>query len=104
MKLVDIDTKITALLWDDEHEEETERPQTTEKPQETKQPTGTDKPAATDKPQETEKSAFTDVTKEAYYYEPVMWAIENGITSGFRSSSFCLIRCSGMRALTSERL
>ena len=25
MKLVDIDTKITALLWDDEHEEYTEQ-------------------------------------------------------------------------------
>lgn len=28
MKLVNIDTKITALLWDDEHEEETEREMT----------------------------------------------------------------------------
>lgn len=28
MKLVDLDTKITALLWDDEHEEETEREMT----------------------------------------------------------------------------
>lgn len=28
MKLVDIDTKITALLWDDEHEEETTREMT----------------------------------------------------------------------------
>ena len=28
MKLVDIDTKITALLWDDEHEQETEREMT----------------------------------------------------------------------------
>lgn len=28
MKLVDIETKITAILWDDEHEEETEREMT----------------------------------------------------------------------------
>lgn len=28
MKLVNLDTKITALLWDDEHEEETEREMT----------------------------------------------------------------------------
>ena len=28
MKLVDIDTRITALLWDDEHEEETTREMT----------------------------------------------------------------------------
>lgn len=28
MKLVDIETKITAILWDDEHEQETEREMT----------------------------------------------------------------------------
>jgi len=28
MKLVDLNTKITALLWDDEHEEEIEREMT----------------------------------------------------------------------------
>lgn len=28
MKLVDIDTKITALLWDDEHDEEVSREMT----------------------------------------------------------------------------
>ena len=28
MKLVDIDTKVTVLLWDDEHEEEVEREMT----------------------------------------------------------------------------
>ena len=28
------------------------------------------------------ESAFTDVPVDAYYYEPVMWAVANGITNG----------------------
>lgn len=31
---------------------------------------------------------FTDIPQNAYYYEPVRWAVENGITSGTSDSSF----------------
>ena len=37
---------------------------------------------------ETGKNTFTDVKKEAYYYEPVMWAVENGIASGTSANTF----------------
>ena len=31
---------------------------------------------------------FTDVSKDAYYYEAVLWAIENGITTGVSDTQF----------------
>ncbi len=31
---------------------------------------------------------FTDVSKSAYYYDAVLWAVENGITSGTSATSF----------------
>ena len=31
---------------------------------------------------------FTDVSKTKYYYKPVLWALENGITSGTSSTAF----------------
>ena len=31
---------------------------------------------------------FTDVPKGSFYYEPVMWAIENGITNGTSATTF----------------
>lgn len=34
------------------------------------------------------KPAFTDVVANAYYAEPVFWAVENGITSGTTATTF----------------
>ena len=31
---------------------------------------------------------FTDVKKSAYYYKPVLWAVENGITTGYKGGKF----------------
>lgn len=33
-------------------------------------------------------SAFTDVSATAYYYEPVKWAVENGVTAGTTATTF----------------
>ena len=34
------------------------------------------------------KNPFTDVPKDSYYYKPVLWAVENGITSGTTATTF----------------
>ena len=34
------------------------------------------------------ENPFTDVNKDAYYYEAVLWAVENGITNGTGDSAF----------------
>ena len=34
------------------------------------------------------ENPFTDVTSGSFYYEPVLWAVENGITSGTSADSF----------------
>ncbi|MBR2048177.1 MAG: S-layer homology domain-containing protein, partial [Oscillospiraceae bacterium] len=31
---------------------------------------------------------FTDVASGIYYYQPVLWAVENGITSGTSATTF----------------
>ena len=31
---------------------------------------------------------FTDVTSDKYYYKPVIWAVENGITTGYNDNTF----------------
>lgn len=31
---------------------------------------------------------FVDVSEDAYYYKPVLWAVENGITQGMTATSF----------------
>ncbi len=36
----------------------------------------------------TSACAFTDVPEGAYYYNPVMWAVENGITTGYTADTF----------------
>ena len=36
----------------------------------------------------TERNPFLDVYSNAYYYKPVLWAVENGITAGTSSTSF----------------
>ena len=33
-------------------------------------------------------SPFTDVSPDAYYYDAVLWAVENGITSGTSETTF----------------
>lgn len=39
-------------------------------------------------PDETAASPFTDVPESAYYYEPVQWAVEQGITAGRTETTF----------------
>ena len=51
-------------------------------------PSQTEKPTEIDVPQETPKSAFIDVAKGQYYYDAVMWAVEEGITSGTSANTF----------------
>lgn len=51
--------------------------------------------AAAGRPEPTDtENPFTDVSESAYYYKAVLWAVENGITSGttattFSPNSFC---------------
>ena len=44
-----------------------------------------EKPDDTQKPQE---NPFNDVSKEEYYYTPVLWALEKGITAGLKENQF----------------
>lgn len=37
---------------------------------------------------ETTNNPFTDVTENQYYYKPVLWAVENGITVGTSETTF----------------
>jgi DNA-directed RNA polymerase subunit RPC12/RpoP len=37
---------------------------------------------------ETTENPFTDVKPSSYYYKPVLWAVENGITSGTSATTF----------------
>ena len=37
---------------------------------------------------ETQSNPFTDVSPKAYYYDAVLWAVENGITNGVSADSF----------------
>ncbi|MBE6910667.1 MAG: S-layer homology domain-containing protein [Ruminococcaceae bacterium] len=37
---------------------------------------------------ETKKNPFVDVVPEDYFYKPVLWAVEQGITSGTSSETF----------------
>lgn len=44
---------------------------------------------ASPKPEETQpKNPFVDVCEEEYFYDPVLWAIENGITTGVDAAHF----------------
>jgi len=69
-------------------EKETEKPAETEKPTQTEKPQTTDKPSSSQKPEQTKQITFVDVAKGEYYYKPVMWAVENGITSGTGANTF----------------
>jgi hypothetical protein len=35
-----------------------------------------------------DENPFADVPKDGFYYEPVMWALDNGITTGATSTTF----------------
>ncbi|MDY3926769.1 MAG: S-layer homology domain-containing protein [Anaerotignum sp.] len=39
-------------------------------------------------PKATGSNPFTDVSADAYYYDAVLWAVENGITSGISATTF----------------
>lgn len=39
-------------------------------------------------PKATGSNPFTDVSADAYYYDAVLWAVENGITSGTSATTF----------------
>ena len=72
---VDLDSKSdTVLLTIDENGE-----LDVEEPLET--PPQPDEPKPVNNP-------FTDVAEKDYYFEPVMWAVENGITSGLSATEF----------------
>lgn len=51
-------------------------------------PAETDTPTQTEKTKETPKTAFTDVSKGQYYYDAVLWAVEQGITGGTSDTAF----------------
>lgn len=78
----------TFPVLEEDKAEETEKPTEPEKPVEPEKPSQTDKPSQTEKPNTDEKPGFSDVSKGEFYYEPVMWAVENGITSGTGSGTF----------------
>ena len=44
--------------------------------------------ADTSSPDTSKQNPFVDVTKDAYYYDAVMWAVENNITTGKTSTTF----------------
>jgi len=67
---------------------EPEKPAEPEKPTEPEKPQKPEKPEEIEKPQGTEKTTFVDVTESEYYYAPVMWAVEEGITSGTGANTF----------------
>jgi hypothetical protein len=39
-------------------------------------------------PEATIENPFTDLDEDAYYYEAVLWAVENGITAGMTETTF----------------
>ena len=53
-----------------------------EKPQET------EKPTETEKPKDTPTTIFADISKGQYYYDAVLWAVEQGITGGTSATTF----------------
>ena len=44
--------------------------------------------AAANRPEPAANNPFTDVTEADWFYKPVLWAVENGITSGMTPNSF----------------
>ena len=40
------------------------------------------------KPDYTIQNTFTDIEEKAYYYDAVLWAVENGITDGYGENTF----------------
>jgi hypothetical protein len=49
----------------------------------------------------TTENPFTDVTEGKYYYKPVLWAVENGITAGVDTTLFGVgVECSRSQVVT----
>ena len=47
------------------------------------------------------ENSFTDVTEGTFYYEPVLWAVENGITTGMGDGTFApMIICNRAQVVT----
>ena len=44
--------------------------------------------AAAGTPESSAQVSFTDVASDAWYYAPVAWAVENGVTSGMGDGTF----------------
>jgi len=44
--------------------------------------------AANGKPEPTRENPFTDVSNDVWYLKPVLWAVENGITTGVTATEF----------------
>ena len=91
-KIIDVETELMEILTEDEEnkEEKNEEPELPELPEE-------------ELPEEDEvldiliapapvidlpELPFTDVAVDAYYYDAVKWAYENGITSGLTATEF----------------
>lgn len=70
----------------EEPKAETEKPTETPNEQEPEKPTET--PTETPDVNPADKTTFADVPKSEYYYEPVMWAAEQGITGGTGNGKF----------------
>lgn len=52
-------------------------------------------------PESNAQNAFSDVRKSAYYYQPVLWAVENSITNGVTEKFFAPhLDCSRAQILT----
>ena len=52
-------------------------------------------------PESSGKNPFSDVRKSAYYYQPVLWAVENSITNGVTEKRFAPYQqCSHAQILT----
>ena len=49
----------------------------------------------------TKTNPFTDVTKDDYFYKPVLWAVEKGITDGTSATTFSpYAQCKNSHILT----
>lgn len=66
---------------------EEEEPEPTPTPEPTPEPTPTPEPDPEPTPEPSE-NPFTDVAEDQYYYDPVIWAYENGITDGVSDTKF----------------
>ena len=79
-----IDAALNALNGEDFDTTTPEQPITPGEPNDPEDPKDPETPETTE---ETE-SPFEDVAEDAWYYEPVLWAVENSITNGVSDTAF----------------